>query len=398
MLAFNVMLWTGIGVMTATGVAAVVAAWVGSPRRVFAGRCAVVGECGHRCARCGYALDGLEEERCPECGRTFAQAERRRAVRRRFAAAGLGCVLLMGALIGTRGPDMRRYGMLAGVPTHALTATLAWLPGAPTDVYTELERRAMFLPLGSRERRALADGCVSVLATRSDTPARRCAARLLTEVSNETARAAEAAAECLRDPDVAVRVSGARAVARAKMDRTRALRVLSRAAVVDESPLVRRAAIHGAAMVGCDRVDVVETLAGALNDPSAMVRERALYALASATVRCPRAERMITSRLRDHSESVREAAIWAVARTAERERGRNGWVKWVAEALWDTSPSVRASAASSLRDLGSAAEPALARLATMIVQEDDEGVRVAARQAVEAISPRMVPQARTRPG
>lgn len=395
MLAFNVMLWAGISVLAATGVAAVVAAWAGSPRRVFTGRCAVVGACGHTCARCGYTLDGLEQERCPECGRTFAQAERRRETRRRFAAAGLGCVLLMGAMIGTRVPDMRRYGVLAGVPTRALTGTLEWLPGAPTDVYAELERRAMFLHAGSRERRALADGCVSVLASRRDTPARRCAARLLTEVSNETPAAAEAAAECLRDADVTVRASGAKGVARAKMDRARALRMLSRVAVADESPIVRRAAIHGASMIGCDRVDVMETLAGALNDPSAMVRERALYALAGATARCPRAERMITLRLRDHNESVREAAIWAVGRAADRERGGNGWVKWVAEALWDTSPSVRASAASSLRDLGSAAEPALARLATMIVQEDDEGVRMAARQAVEAINPGTP---RTRPG
>ena len=93
----------------------------------------------------------------------------------------------------------------------------------------------------------------------------------------------------------------------------------------------------------------------------------------------------MTSRLRDGNESVREAAIWAVGRTAEREQANAEWVMSVAEALWDPSPTVRASAAACLRDMGRRAEPALARLAALVVQEEDEGVRVAARQAVDAI-------------
>ena len=99
----------------------------------------------------------------------------------------------------------------------------------------------------------------------------------------------------------------------------------------------------------------------------------------------------MTSRLRDGNESVREAAIWAVSRTAEREQGHPAWVMQVAEALWDTSPTVRASAAACLRDMGQNAEPALARLGAMVVQEQDEGVRVAAQQAVDAINARIRP-------
>ena len=384
MSALDLLLWAIGGALGAAGVAAVALAAAGKPARVFNRRT-------NRCACCGYALDGLEDPICPECGRTFAAAIGRRARRRRAALVLVGAMLLTGAAMTTQVKGVVRHGLISAVPSRALAVSLVWMPGAPQNVFDELHRRAMLSPAGSAERRALAAGCVRVLEDRRDLCMRRCAAALLAEVSSEIPGAAAAAVDCLRESDPIVRVSAVRAIARAKMQRARTLRILSSVAVTATSPAVRSAAIHGAAMVGCDRVDVVDTLAGALHDPSPMVRERALYALAAATAKSPRAEQLMTSRLRDGDTAVREAAIWAVSRAAEREAAGDGWVMVVAEALWDSSPTVRATAAACLRDMGRRAEPALARLAALVVQEDDEGVRVAARQAVEAINS-------TRPG
>lgn len=379
MSAFDVMLWAVGGGLGAAGASTIAMAASGWPVKAFV-------RSGRRCACCGYALDGLEDPRCPECGRTFASAINSRAIRRRAACALAGVALLFGALMSTQIKGIQRDGPLSAVPARALAGTLAWIPGTPEAVFKDLERRAMLLPSGSAERRAIAEGCVHVLQARRDAGIRRRAAALLAEVAGESPDSSMAGVFCLHDGDATLRVSAARIIARGRMERARKLSILASIAVTDNSPAVRRAAIHGAAMIGCDRLDVVDTLAGALHDPSPMVRERALYALAAATAKSPRAERLMTSRLRDGDVAVREAAIWAVGRTAERERENSVWVMQVAEALWDSSPTVRASAAACLRDLGTTAEPALARLCTLVVQEDDEGVRVAARQAVEAIN------------
>ena len=94
-----------------------------------------------RCRTCGYDLRGLEEHRCPECGRGFDPGDHRTFLRwpyrgRRYLfLAILACVLMVGAWFSSPNAADLGIGHLPlpggfGLVTAALSVSsilLAWL-------------------------------------------------------------------------------------------------------------------------------------------------------------------------------------------------------------------------------------------------------------------------------
>ena len=80
-----------------------------------------------RCPRCWYDMSG-SGLRCPECGFEARHSSALYRPRRRWKAAALASLLLLGAAILHGVPRVQRGGWRAAFPTTVLIATLPWLP------------------------------------------------------------------------------------------------------------------------------------------------------------------------------------------------------------------------------------------------------------------------------
>jgi hypothetical protein len=93
-----------------------------------------------RCLGCGYILDGLPENRCPECGRTFdlknpaTYLTKLKSGRRYLFLAVLGVAIL---LLPLSVAELGDLGILANVGNWGFAVILALTPAMPAAVVLE---------------------------------------------------------------------------------------------------------------------------------------------------------------------------------------------------------------------------------------------------------------------
>lgn len=317
----------------------------------------VVGKRGERCRACRYSTDGLEEAVCPECGGGFASCARRleRGRRAMLTAAGISLVVMAG--LGFPASQAAQYGLAHAAPNVVLIQILKWSPSSIDAIGAELRMRAETGMLRGWERRDLARACEGAMGRGELSVVRREAAGVLASVGQEATEATVLG--MLRDTDARVRAEGVRA---ACTGREQALgkksfvrRRLMTLAQTDRSPMVRKLAVDSMRLVGAGE-EGRSVLAAALSDPNDGVRRRALLGLASGVWDDRAATAAAIAAATDADENLRWLAAWALARLAERERG-------VVGVLAATLPM----------------------LVGMAIGDENEGVRVAAMEAIRAI-------------
>lgn len=347
------------------------------------------------CGACGYDLKGLEEERCPECGRGFAEAARGRAasMRVRLWAGALGC-----ALLGTTGAWAVRSGpreLLGLVPDRALCTAVSWTAGARggaaeralVGALGELGRRLERGGVGEGDVGRVNAACAGVLEAPGSAPdARLAAAAVVTRLGPAADHAIVGAA--LLDEDPAVRVEGVRALgAGGGWSAEASLRRLTAMALGDGSPAVRRRAIDAARSVASGREGLLAALIPAIDDPDKEVRERAVLAMGEAGERSAAAARALARAAQDREESVRTAAVWSLGRTVHARASSLGALRGL---LRDPSPEVRAAAAWRLASspgwiTGPWAGVVVGELAEAAVEDESDLVRAAAAEAASGV-------------
>lgn len=353
------MIWVLAGVLGASGVVLLLGALWASAARLGAAA-PVVGTGGGCCLECGYSTDGLEDAVCPECGGGFAACARRKERGRRAMLAAAGITMVVVAGLGFPASQAAQYGMAHAAPNVALIQMLRWSPASIDAIGSELRMRAETRMLRAWERRDLARACEGAMGRGESAAVRREAAGVLASVGEEASEATVLG--MLRDMDARVRAEGVRAAcagreaARGKGAFVR--RHLMTMAQSDRSPLVRKLAVDSMRVVGAGE-EGRSVLAAALSDPNDGVRRRALLGLASGVWDNRAATAAAIAAATDADENLRWLAAWALARLAERERGVVGVVGVLATTL--------------------------PMLVGMAIGDEDEGVRVAAMEAIRAI-------------
>lgn len=340
------------------------------------------------CGWCGYALLGLEDARCPECGRSMRESEldvaRRGTVRRMVS----GCVLMLLGAGCWPVADAAQFGVAHALPSVVLIEWLRCSPGAHAMVTSELQMRADSDRLRAWERRELARVCAGMVRREADGAMRRDAAWLLSRLGPETP--ADALVVMLKDRDDAVRTSGIEAVRRSAPEALRAWGTLGTLATGDRSAMVRKRAIDAMRFMADEGHDTGRhrsTLLLAIEDPSDTVRHSAVCALAESFERDGAALAAVCRRASDSSEDVRWAAAMALGRMHDAHpRALNA----LAGSLRDASPLVRASAAESLGHLATLAARGdqgwvVPRLLESALVDNDDMVRQVAMKALRGV-------------
>jgi hypothetical protein len=208
------MTWTIVGIVAlgvAAGIAAIglLLACMFVPVRRLA-RSVRAGEIGGRCPCCAYSTEGLEEDRCPECGRWYGEATARLARRRRIALGVVGLVLGVVAVGSYPAADAARFGAVHPLPSVVLVQLLRVAPSWHTEVARELQGRADAGQLGEWTCAMMASACSHVIAGEPDRATRRDAAWLLTRVVGHTD--AKVIGLMVQDKDSGVRAFGVEAL------------------------------------------------------------------------------------------------------------------------------------------------------------------------------------------
>ncbi len=276
------------------------------------------GASGGLCPCCGYPTAGLEEDRCPECGRAFALAADVRERRRRRGLAGAGVAAMLLGGLGFPVSDAAQNGLAHALPTYLLIESLTWAPKWGDSPGVELRTRAESGTMRAWERRELAQVCNKILEGSFEPTPRRRASMLLTRVPEETGEARGAA--MLRDADPAVRADGAMLFSRRAAAQVAVRTKLARLACDDRSPVVRKRAIDALRVLGDTGPEARRAFRHGLADTNDGVRRRALIAMASDPSDTGAAVGMAEVATQDRDQEIRDLAVCMLDMLTERQR------------------------------------------------------------------------------
>jgi len=351
------------------------------------------------CDCCGYALDGLEDGYCPECGWRYdsnTRVPRRKRVR--GAVAGLVLLAMSGSVALV--PGVARDGWMSAVPTTGLVISIPLLTSGDSVVHHELTRRIDRGELAGWQRALLSDRCAHTLTASPDESVRNGAAGLMARLGADAMSRRAQVLAALADCSPTVRVCMVEVLVAAMVhgeasggeglapdDCAQVVERLMLVAARDRDELVRRRAVDGLGRTCVAESQLTRVFLKAMQDPSPRVRIRALYTVCARRVRGEMTMatliplREVEAATRDQHEGVREAALWVMGRMMER---LDEAIAQNATMLRDPLPALRQLAAENLWRIGARSSPVWAEL-ILSIDDADPVVRDAAMIALRTI-------------